>query len=178
MPNQPAPNPQFVQVSNHDWAWEQIVDVVDDYFRVEREGRVQQVGALITEGRIDTFPQVGATVLEPHRKDSVGWNNRWESTFQTIRRRAVLRIIPEQGGYLVEVAVYKELEDLPRPENSTAGAATFRNNTSLASRLDEPVSRWRFSEHWIMLGRDPALEQRMLAEIKVRVEECTPQPGQ
>lgn len=161
--------PVFVPVGNEDLAWEQIVDVVDDYFRVERESRVQTVGNVITEGRIDTFPQVGATWLEPHRLDSVGWDNRWESTFQTIRRRAVLRIMPQQGGYLIDAMVSKELEDLPRPENSTAGAATFRNDNSLPSRLDEDVNRTRLSENWIPLGRDPLLEQQLLAEIRMRV---------
>ena len=162
-------NPLFVPVANQDLAWEQIVDVVDDYFRVEREIRVQTVGNVITEGRIDTFPQVSATWLEPHRPDSVGWENRWESTFQTIRRRAVLKIIPAQGGYLVDAAIFKELEDLPRPENSTAGAATFRNDNSLPSRLDETVERTRLSGSWIPLGRDLMTEQQLLAEIRGHV---------
>ncbi|MCG8449171.1 MAG: hypothetical protein MI725_06270 [Pirellulales bacterium] len=162
-------NPLYVPVTNQDWAWEQIVDVVDDYFRIERENRVQLVGNVLTEGRIDTFPQAGATWLEPHRPDSVGWENRWESTFQTIRRRAVLRVIPEQGGYLVDVAVFKELEDLPRPESSTAGAATFRNDNSLRSRLTAEVSRTRFSPNWLPHGRDPLVEQQVLAEIQARL---------
>lgn len=168
-PGQVSPNPLYVPVGNHDLAWEQIVDVVDDYFRVERENRVQTVGHVVTEGRIDTFPQVGATWLEPHRPDSAGWDNRWESTFQTIRRRAVLRVIPEQGGYLVDAEVHKELEDLPRPENSSAGAATFRHDNSLPSRLNEDVSRTRLSKHWIPLGRDFMVEQQLLAEIRARV---------
>lgn len=164
-----CPNPVFVPVANQDLAWEQIVDVVDDYFRVERENRVQVVGNVITEGRIDTFPQVGATWLEPHRPDSVGWDNRWESTLQTIRRRAVLRVIPQQGGYLIDAVVNKELEDLPRPENSTAGAATFRNDNSLPSRSIDPVSRTRFSETWIPQGRDTWAEQALLAEIREKL---------
>ena len=159
----------FVPVASEELAWEQIVDVVDDYFRVERESRVQTVGNVVTEGRIDTFPQIGATWLEPHRPDSVGWENRWESTFQTIRRRAVLRVMPQPGGYLIEAVVNKELEDLPRPENSTAGAATFRNDNSLPSRLDEEVERTSLSENWIPQGRDPLLEQQMLAEIRAAV---------
>lgn len=162
----PVTNPVFVPVTNEELAWEQIVSVVDDYFRVERESRVQTVGHVVTEGRIDTFPQVGATWLEPHRPDSAGWDNRWESTFQTIRRQAVVRVIPQQGGYLIDAVVNKELEDLPRPENSTAGAATFRNDNSLPSRLNEVVDRTRFSKHWIPLGRDTRVEQQMLAEIR------------
>lgn len=162
-------NPLFVPVTNPDLAWEHMIDVVDDYFRVQKENRVQAVGNVISEGRVDTFPQVGATWLEPHRPDSVGWDNRWESTFQTIRRQAVLRVVPQQGGFLIDVVVNKELEDLPRPENSTAGAATFRHDNSLPSRLGETVNRTRFSKNWIPLGRDCMVEQQMLAEIQARI---------
>ena len=168
-PTTVAANPIFVPVSNQDWAWEQIVDVVDDYFRIERESRVQLLGNVVTEGRIDTFPQLGATVLEPHRPDSVGPYNRWESTFQTIRRRGLVRVIPERGGYLVDVAVYKELEDLPHPEQATAGAATFRNDNSLVSRVSEDVRRTRLSEYWIPLGRDVDCQQQILHDIQARL---------
>ncbi len=164
-----APNPIFIPVTNQDWAWEQIVDVVDDYFRIERESRVQLVGNVVTEGRIDTFPQVGATLAEPHRPDSVGRYNRFESTFQTIRRRGLVRVIPEQSGYLVDLTVLKELEDLPHPENATAGAAAFRNDNSLSSRVNDGVSRTRLSNYWIPLGRDTDCEQQILAEIQARL---------
>lgn len=164
-----AANPIFIPVTNQDWAWEQIVDVVDDYFRIERESRVQLVGNVVTEGRIDTFPQVGATLVEPHRPDSVGRYNRFESTFQTIRRRGIVRVIPEQGGYMVDLTVLKEIEDLSHPEHATAGAATFRTDSSLASRVSEGVSRTRLSQYWIPLGRDTDCEQQILAEIQARL---------
>ena len=153
-------------VSNADIAWEKIVDVVDDYFRIEREQRVRLVGEVLTEGRIDTFPQTGASILEPHLSDSVGMASRLESTFQTIRRQAEVRVIPEASGYLVDIVVKKELEDLPRPEQSTAGGATFRHDNSLPSRQTESVSRTHYARQWIPLGRDQALEQKMLAEIE------------
>ncbi|QDT00323.1 hypothetical protein [Adhaeretor mobilis] len=170
----PLPEPGIVpgsssvhaNVTNREWAWEAIVDKVDDYFRIEREQQVQLVGNVLTEGRIDTFPQLGATLVEPHRIDSVGSYNRWESTFQTIRRRAVVRVIPDPSGYLVDVEVLKELEDLPRPEHSTAGAASFRSDSSLPDQIREPVSRTELSPYWIPLGRDTALEQQLASEIK------------
>ena len=164
-------NPMFLPTANlnQDLVWEQIIDVVDNYFRIERENRVQLVGNVMTEGRIDTFPQVGATWLEPHLPDSDGIENRWQSTYQTIRRRAVVRVIPERGGYLIDIAVYKELEDLPRPEHASAGAATFRHDSSLPSRLSEGVLRTRFSKSWIQMGRDVAIEQQMLCEIQYGV---------
>ena len=158
-----------IPVANRDWAWEQIVDTVDDYFRIERERQVQLVGDVLTEGRIDVFPQIGATLPEFHRRDSVGKYNRWESTFQTIRRRATIRVMPDATGYLVDVLVEKDLEDLPRPENSTAGAATFRNDSSLPSTAAEAVSRTQLASNWIFIGRDPELEHAIIADLQSRL---------
>ncbi|MEX2307167.1 MAG: hypothetical protein WD738_06220 [Pirellulales bacterium] len=166
-------NPIAVPVVDEELAWDQIVDVASDYFTVAREQRARRGGEVWSEGRIETAPQDGATWLEPHRGDSVGAFNRWESTFQTIRRRAVVRVIPDATGYLVEVIVEKELEDLPTPEKATAGAATFRNDGSLPSHRLEEVSRTSSSPRWIHLGRDPALEQRMLADIQARLTGVT-----
>lgn len=170
-PSAPVPgasNPLHVNVNNREWAWEQIVDIVDDYFRIEQERQVQLVGNVLTEGRIDTYPQIGGTVVEPHLMDSVGRYNRWESTFQTIRRRAIVRVIPDATGYLIDVEVHKELEDLPQPEHATAGAATFRNDAALPSHARERVSATELSEFWIPLGRDAELEQ----EMKQRLQAC------
>jgi hypothetical protein len=173
MPQPPAApglaNPIAVPVVDDAIAWDQIVDVVTDYFTVAREHQARRGGEVWTEGRIETAYQTGATWLEPHRGDSVGSFNRWESTFQTIRRRAVVRVIPDAAGYLVEVIVEKELEDLPNPEKATAGAVIFRTDGSLPSRRLEEVSRTRSSPRWLQLGRDPPLEQRILADIHARL---------
>ena len=152
-------------VSNRDLAWEQIVDVVDDYFRIERERPVQLVGQVMTEGRIDTYPQTGASVLEQHLSDSVGWENRWERTFQTLRRQAVVRVIPDERGYLIDIAVHKELEDLPQPEHATTRSATFSGISAIPSRRRESVSRTHFARQWVPLGRDTVLEQQMLDKL-------------
>jgi hypothetical protein len=170
------PNPLPVRVTNHEFAWDQIADVVSDYFPIEREQRVQLVGNVLTEGRIETPFQTGATIFEPQRRDSVGAFNRWESTFQTIRRRASIRVLPDQQGYLVEVQVERQLEDLPRPESSTAGAATFGSDTSLPQDRVSRIHRSRESPLWIPLGRDQALEQQMLADIRQRLNPPTPGP--
>ena len=158
-----------VPVTDDNLAWEQIVDVVSDYFTVAREQQARRGMDNWAEGRIETAAQDGATWLEPHRKDSVGEFNRWESTFQTIRRRATVRVIPNAAGFTIEVIVEKELEDLPHPERATAGAATFRYDSSLPTRRATDVSRTRSSPRWIAIGRDPPLEQRMLAEIHARL---------
>lgn len=164
-----------IPVTNEDYTWELIVDTVDDYFDVDQEHRVQLVGNVVTEGRIETFPQIGGTLLEPHRRDSVGRYNLVESTLQSVRRRAEIRVVPQQGGWLVEAIVYKEFEDLARPENATAGAASFRFDSSIPSRLDESVSRTKLSKFWIPMGRDCEIETLMLLDIQERIAN-PPQP--
>ncbi len=96
------------------------------------------IGDVLTEGRIDTFPESGATLLEPWRKDSVTNRDRLECTLQSIRRIAHVRVMPDQGCFIVELTVFKELENLPRPARSTAGSAAFQKDATL-DRSSEPL---------------------------------------
>ena len=45
--------------------------------------------------------------------------------FNLFGRIASIRLIPDPGGWRVEVAVQKELENLRKPMHATAGGATF-----------------------------------------------------
>lgn len=161
-------NPLPIPYADRDLVWDQVVDVVDNYFDVEREDRVRLEGNVLTVGRIDTVPEPGSTFLEIFRGDSATPYEKLESTLQSIRRRALVQVVPTENGYLVDVAVYKELEDVPQPEMATAGRATLRHDTS--NRRDVPHSGEQpIAQGWIPLGRDPALEQRMLHEIYLRL---------
>ncbi|MEX0939510.1 MAG: hypothetical protein WDZ59_16725 [Pirellulales bacterium] len=171
-----ASNPLFVPVGNYDFAWDQLVDVVDDYFRIDTEQRVQPVGSIWTDGRLESFPQGGATYLEPHRLDSIGRYNRLESTLQSIRRIATLRATPADGGLMVEVIVEKQLENVPLPEHATAGAATFRSINSVDDPQEELDDQLVDFQQWIPQGRDLALEQQILAEIAARLGGSVPVP--
>lgn len=170
----------FVPCQDSEFVYKQVVDVVDDYFRIQEEEHVRVVGDTAIEGRIDTYPVVGATLLEPWRRDTAGYE-RLESTLQTTRRTARVRLIPTPGGHLVEFAVYKELEDLLKPERTTAGAATFRNDSSVA-RYNEPVLDQAVTTGWIGQGRDTDLERRMVANLArkmgpIGVVPAMPRPG-
>ena len=169
MPSASAPyyqNPALVPSCDHEFVWETIADVVDDYFKIDEERPVRLVGQV--EGRLTTFPEVGSTIFEPWRRDSVTRRDRIESTMQSIRRQAEVRVVPDQQGYLVEVIVYKELEDVRNPDHASAGEATFRYDSSLTRVVDSLTER-DANEGWIPKGRDPALEQRILSEILARV---------
>lgn len=153
--------------ANPECVWETVVDVVDDYFEIDREEPVRVLDTVATEGRLDTFPTVGSTLFEPWRHDSVGAYQRLESTLQSIRRYARVRVLPGAQGFWVDVTVFKELEAVAQPENATTGAATFRNDSSL-TRVEAPVGQQEVHAGWIPLGRDLALEHQILAEIQAR----------
>ena len=166
-PNLLYQNPVFVPATDPLCVWETVVDVIDDYFRIEREEPLRAVGSTVTEGRLETYPEVSPTILEPWRQDIAGRYELIENTLQTMRRRASVRVAPTAGGYLVEVAVLKELEDLQRPERATAGAATFRYDSTL-TRVVNPATVSDVGHSWIPQGRDPALEQKILGHIQSR----------
>ena len=160
-------NPALLPGIDHHCVWETVVDVVDDYFKVVHETPVRQVGSVLTEGRLETAPQVSPTVFEPWRPDVAGRHEVVENTLQSMRRRAIVRVMPGEGGYWVEVAVLKELEDVVRPEHATAGAATFRYDDTLR-RVVNPVMAVEVTEGWIPQGRDTALEQKIIAQLHSR----------
>ena len=170
-PPPPQPNPALVTALDRDLVWDQIVDVVDNYFQIKNEDRVRLVGDLLTEGRIDTYPRGASTLLEPWNHDSLGFAERLECTLQSIQRTGMVRVMPAQGGYLVEVQVIKELEDVRSPDTGTvslANAQALRNDNSL-QRVTSPVAGEPPTIGWLDYGRDFVLEQLILAEIQERL---------
>lgn len=165
----PIENPLFIPPVDRELLWNQTIDAVDDYFRIEREDRVRLIGGILTEGRIDTFPTIGSTLFEPWRNDSTAGYEKLHATLQSIRRRGTIRIIPSEGGYLLDVVVQKELEDLDKPEHATAGGATLRHDGTLVRQESAP-GRFSVTLGWIPIGRDVTLEQRILADISARLD--------
>jgi hypothetical protein len=167
----PQANPLIINNMNPDLVWDRTVDVVDDYFRVEHEERVRVVDGVHTEGFLETYPRGASTIFEPWNQDSVTPYQRWHATLQSIRRRAKVYVLPVEGGYQVDVQVYKELEDVARPESgsiSLANAQTLRNDDAL-QRLTNPVGGQEPTRGWIGIGRDTELEQVILAGIQSRL---------
>lgn len=163
------PNPMVIRVVNSELAWDQLADVVSSYFPIRREQPVQMLDGVVTEGFLETSPRPGATIFEPHRKDVAGSYNRWESTLQSIRRLGYIRVTPTAEGWAIEPQVFKELEDVPRPEHASAGAASLRSDNSLPTNRRVDVDYSEPTGVWIRLGRDQPLEQKMLREIYERL---------
>jgi hypothetical protein len=184
MPTPPPPptNAIVLPPLDAEMVWQRLVDVVDDYFKIASEQRVVFSNGVPAEGRIDTFPQTGSTLLEPWRGDSVGFRERLEATLQSIRRVGTVRLIPDPAGWRVEAVVQKELENMPRPMMATTGGASFRNDDSLyrygtplptlgqqVGDQPRPVAAPTPNLGWIPLGRDPLLEQRILSKLQAKL---------
>jgi len=163
-----VPNPLTLPPAEDMFVWLQVVDVVDDYFRIRSEQPVQNRGNMILEGRLETSYRIGASLAEPWRKDSTAGFERLQSTLQSIRRRALVFVRPVGAGYEVEVVVQKELEHTDRSLDATDGTAiTSRDNT--VSRRDDDRTHGPITLGWIPLGRDESLEQVILQDILGRV---------
>jgi hypothetical protein len=164
-------NPVQIPPIDEQVLWETLVEVTHDYFQIEREEPVRRLGGTLTEGRLDTFPEVASTLFEPWRHDSADQYEKLEATLQSIRRRAQIRVVPSAAGFSIDVAVFKELEDVTHPAHAASGTATFRNDATL-TRVVSPVGEQEINKGWIPLGRDPVLEQRIIAQLRDRF--CLP----
>ena len=166
-------NPLFTPVADREFVWHQVVDTIDNHFQIAREEPVRLIGGVLSEGRLETVPLVGSTYLEPWHTDSTPGFERLHATLQSVRRQATVRVIPTEGGFLIEVTVIKELEDVDRPERATVGGATLRHDGSLVRR-EGGIEGGPVTLGWIPLGRDQALEQRILLELRGRISEINP----
>ena len=164
-----AENPVWVPYIDRYLVMDQVSDELDDYFRIKSEQRIRLVDGILTEGWVETHPQIGSSVLEPWRRDSLPGKEKLHSTLQTVRRFAKIRVIPVESGYSIDVKVFKELEDLPQPEHSTVNAADLRHDNAL-DIFDDTAYDGPVTAGWIPLGRDFALEQKILVNLRNRID--------
>ena len=164
----PVPNPLVVPTMDRWFIMDEISDEIDDYFRIFREERVRMVDGVLTEGWIETHPRIGSTVLEPWHHDSTRGYEKIHASLQTVRRYAKVRVIPTGNSYTIDVQVFKELEDNPKPLNSPVSGRTLRTDNSLD--VDQPnIFATTANKGWIPLGRDVSLEQRILRNVEQRL---------
>ncbi|MBY0231214.1 MAG: hypothetical protein K2W96_18185 [Gemmataceae bacterium] len=158
-----APNPGFVPQSQSAAAYARVfsrcLDVASDYFDLDPANTSRYAGV------IRTFPRIAPGIEQPWKPGSPDFYQRLLAFTQTIRHRAIIEITTGQdGGYFVEVKVFKELEDLPAPSRATAGEATYRLLPTV-ERQFTVVEPGQFEPGWIPIGRDGPLEQVMLERI-------------
>ena len=103
---------------------------------------------------------------QPFKFGSPDLRERLLAMLQTIRYRGEIGIEPApQGGFNVQVVVYKEVEDLARPIRATAGAASFQSDNTV-DRQYEVVDPSVIDANWAPLGRETHLEQAILQRIQ------------
>jgi hypothetical protein len=169
----PVSNPAHVGPIDPDFLWRQIVDAVDDYFRIANEQPVRRNNMNWLEGRLTTYPDVSGTSFEPWRRESTRGYERLQSTIQSIRRTAVVRVIPEASGYLIDVQVMKEQEDVDQSQFATAGAAAQRHDGSIV-RNENQLRQLPVTLGWYEIGRDRELERRLMGSILGRITHVDP----
>jgi hypothetical protein len=159
-PNINVENPLYIPLGppSYGIVFEKVLDVTTDYFEVSYANRY--------DGRIVTYPRIAPGLEQPWKPGSPDFGQRLEATLQTLRHRAEISVQPApDGGYFVQVDVYKELEDLPKPIRATAGSATFRDPITI-ERQFEVVDPTVFESNWIPLGHNVLLEQVILQRLK------------
>ena len=163
-------NPLPVPMLDRELVMDEVSDEIDNYFAILTEERIRNVDGILSEGWIETRPKIGSSVFERWKKDSTPGFERLHATLQTIRRFAKVRVIPTAENYLVDLKVYKELEDLPQPAGSTISGRPLRSDNSLDIDRNEVFDV--VSKGWIPLGRDISLEQVILKNIEARFREA------
>lgn len=138
--------------------FEKVLDVVTDYYEIAYANRY--------DGRIETHPRTAPGLVQLWRPGSPDFYQRLLATTQSIRSYARVRIdAASDGGFFVDVKVYKELENLPRPIRATAGAASFQGDSTV-ERQFEVINPNVTESNWIPLGRDHELEQLLLQRLR------------
>jgi len=166
-----VPNPLELPPAPDDFVWSQVVDSVDDYFRIAREQPVLNSGGLVSDGRLETVYKVGSSLAQPWNKDSTPGFERLQASLQSIRRKAIVTVRPQGAAYVIEVVVQKDLEDTDRTQFATETTLSRRHDGTLIRERDR-IDAGPQTLGWIPLGRDASLEQAILADIFGRITQA------
>lgn len=148
-----TPNP-----SAYAAVFERVLNVVDDYFEIAYANRY--------DGRIIGAPKIAPGYERFWVNGSADLYERLLATFQTMRYRAVVQIrSAEQGGYLVQVTVYRELKDELRPTN-VSGGSVFRDSPSVDRQFEVVDPDVVAESVWIPKGRETSIEDAILKQIR------------
>ncbi|RLS40050.1 MAG: hypothetical protein DWH82_04325 [Planctomycetota bacterium] len=137
--------------------FDKSLDTLDDVFDIAYANRY--------DGRIETFPRVAPGLFQPWKHGNMNPRDRIHATCQSLRHRGVLTILAaDDGGYFVDLKIYKELENLAAPARTTGAAAAFRSSTTVERNYDV-IDPLVIDSGWIPLGRDTEFEQFLLRKL-------------
>ena len=146
-----------------DALWESCQEVLRrNRFRLDRVDR--------RAGVISTYPVTSQQFFEFWRQDVATFHDLMAASVNAIRRRVTVQVDREESGagaYRVSVVVAKEqLSARERQFNNSAAALRVFDN-ELPGEAGERVLT-RSSDCWVALGRDGAMERRLLRQIAQR----------
>jgi len=128
-----------------------------------------------SEGRIATRGLTGASWFEFWREDTLGTDQRIESSLHTTRRRVTVAITPMAAGSEIFVQVTKERLTAPNqgPESIGEAYSLYDFQISKMYERDEiEITHYK----WVDVGRDDLLEQEILARLERRLQPLPPEP--
>lgn len=142
--------------------WNAVQDSIRDYrFRIDR---VDAIAGVVT-----SWPETSKQMVEFWRHDAVTLYDMWESTINPIRRWIEVRVEkqPDQAQRLVAVTVHKERLSSPDRQfnNSTAAYRYFGESLPSTTGITRVTPE---HDRWLSMGRDPALEARLVDRIVLR----------
>lgn len=125
-----------------------------------------------------TRPLTGAQFFEFWRKDNVGGYNTALSSMGTLQRTAQLSFKEQNGSDCIDCVVKVQRLSLPEKEIDSAGRtySMFSKSSSMEERLSINKDQ-RNKMEWIDIGRDNALEKRILNYIEIQINKDATMKG-
>jgi hypothetical protein len=125
----------------------------------------------VENGVIRTWPLRGGQFFEFWRSDNAGGFNAAESNLQSIQRTVELTFESRQSAICVQCAATTQRLSMPeKPIQGYYNAAALYTASDLSRQRLEVDEKTMKKMQWIDLGRDEALEQKILEKIQHRIE--------
>lgn len=162
-------NPLGLAAADRQAVRKATIDVLEEmYFEVERPPR--------SPGRVNTLPMVSAYPGEFWRPDTRTSRDKVESALHTVRRTVTVALGDGAGGaasggqgVTVAVEVRKERLSLPGSMDATSANEAYGVFSGSRKALGSYEEHWGRGQTWTDLGRDTALEQYILSEIRKKL---------
>lgn len=168
----PPESPTATTITDEDVQplWDTALAVLIKHdFRPDRQDR--------TAGVITTHPTTSKQWHEPWRQDVADSYSLGEASLHTIQRQATVRFIrnsattqpvgapatAENWSIDVQVDVYRL--SVPEYQITSSSSAIRAFNADLPTVTGEKVADARGARRWVPLGRDGAMEERILSRI-------------
>lgn len=138
--------------------WDSVLSTIAGDFEIAYSNR--------HEGRIIAEPKISPGYEQPWKSGSPDSRERLLATLQTMRNRCVVQIRPApDGGYLVQVIVYRDLKDEKRPARAPGGSV-FQDASTVDRQFEVIDPAIPAEQVWIPKGRDHAYEDQLLSKIR------------